>query len=91
LKGEGEGGGQVVTVRVQFIGANPKPETMGLDALPGTVNYFRGKDPKHWRRHIPTYSRVKYAQVYPGVDLVYYGNQRQLEYDFVVAPGPTQP
>ena len=87
LKGEGERGGQVVTVRMKLIGANPKLETTGLDVLPGTVNYFRGKDPKHWRRHIPTYARVKYAQVYPGVDLVYYGNQQQLEYDFVVAPG----
>jgi hypothetical protein len=87
LKGEGEGGDQAVTVRMQLIGANPKPETTGLDALPSKVNYFRGKDSKHWRTHIPTYARVKYAQVYPGVDLVYYGRQRQLEYDFVIAPG----
>jgi beta-propeller repeat-containing protein len=87
LKGEGEGGDQAVTVRMQLIGANPKPETTGLDALPSKVNYFRGKDSKHWRTYIPTYARVKYAQVYPGVDLVYYGRQRQLEYDFVIAPG----
>jgi hypothetical protein len=87
LKGEGEGGDQAVTVCMQLIGANPKPETTGLDALPGKVNSFQGKDPERWRTHIPTYARVKYAQVYPGVDLVYYGLQRQLEYDFVIAPG----
>ena len=51
------------------------------------MNYFTGKNPAKWRRNIPTFSRVKYPQVYPGVDLVYYGNQRQLEYDFVLAPG----
>ncbi len=51
------------------------------------VNYFIGNDPKNWRSGIPTYGKVNYAQVYPGVDLVFYGNQRHLEYDFVVAPG----
>jgi uncharacterized protein (TIGR03437 family) len=54
---------------------------------PGVANYFIGNDPKNWRSGIPTYGKVNYAQIYPGVDLVFYGNQRQLEYDFVVAPG----
>jgi hypothetical protein len=57
-----------------------------VEELPGKVNYFRGNDPKKWQSNIPTYLRVKYESLYPGVDLVYYGNQQQLEYDFIVAP-----
>jgi hypothetical protein len=74
-------------LRIKLIDANCKPTLDGINPLPGTVNYFTAKNPAKWRRNIPTFSRVKYQQVYPGVDLVYYGNQRQLEYDFVVAPG----
>jgi hypothetical protein len=59
----------------------------GLEELPGKSNYFIGNDPKKWRTNVPNYAKVKYTSVYPGVDLVYYGNQRQLEYDFVVQPG----
>lgn len=59
----------------------------GLGELPSKSNYFIGNDPKKWYTNVPTYAKVKYPEVYPGVDLVYYGNQRQLEYDFVVAPG----
>lgn len=51
------------------------------------MNYFIGNDPAKWRTNVPTDAKVKYAGVYLGVDLVYYGNQGQLEYDFVVAPG----
>lgn len=72
---------------MQLLGANPKPQVMGLGELPGKSNYFPSSDPAQWRTNIPTYAKVKYRGVYPGVDLVYYGNQRQLEYDFVVAPG----
>jgi hypothetical protein len=74
-------------VRMQLLGANPAPQVVGLEELPGRSNYFIGNDPKKWRTNVPTYARVKYANVYPGVDLVYYGNQGQLEYDFVVQPG----
>ncbi len=74
-------------LRMQLVGADPKPRISGVDALPGKVNYFHGKDSKQWRTNIPTYAKVKYENVYPGIDLVYYGNQRQLEHDFVVAPG----
>jgi uncharacterized repeat protein (TIGR01451 family) len=59
----------------------------GLEELPGKVNYFIGNDPHQWRTNVATYAKVKYENVYPGVDLVYYGDGRQLEYDFVVAPG----
>jgi uncharacterized protein (TIGR03437 family) len=75
------------TLRMSLIGANPKANAVGLAPQPGVVSYFIGNDPKKWRSGIPTYGKVEYPQVYPGVDLVFYGNQRQLEYDFVVAPG----
>ncbi len=74
-------------LRMQLLSANPDPQVVGLDELPGRVNYFIGNDPQTWRTGIPTYTRVRYQDVYPGVDLVYYGNQGQLEYDLVVAPG----
>jgi hypothetical protein len=59
----------------------------GLEKLPGTANYFVGNDSTKWRSNVPAYARVRYDDLYPGVDLVYYGNQRELEYDFVVRPG----
>jgi len=74
-------------VRLQLVGANPSAAVAGEAELPGKANYFIGNDPKQWRTNVPTYGRVKYQGLYPGVDLVYYGNQGgQLEYDFVVAP-----
>jgi len=76
-----------VALRMSLVGAAPEPLVSGLEEQPGTANYFIGKDPAKWRTNVPTYARVHYRDVYPGVDLVYYGNQRQLEYDFVVAPG----
>ena len=60
---------------------------MGQQELPGTVNYFLGNDPAEWHTNIPTYAQVQYHDVYPGIDLVYYGDRQQLEYDFVVAAG----
>ncbi|MGA2502352.1 MAG: SBBP repeat-containing protein, partial [Tepidisphaeraceae bacterium] len=77
----------VDTLRMSLIGANAKADAVGLAPQPGVVSYFIGNDPKNWRSGIPTYGKVSYAQIYPGVDLVFYGNQRQLEYDFVVSPG----
>jgi hypothetical protein len=75
------------TLRMQLLGADANAEATGVEKLPGTVNYFIGNDPKQWRTNVPTYGKVEYRNVYPGVDLVYYGNQQQLEYDLVVAPG----
>src|ERR1035441_8559999 len=77
----------VDTLRISLIGAVPKTGAVGLAPQSGGVSYFIGNDPKNWRSGIPTYGKVSYPQIYPGVDLVFYGNQRQLEYDFVVAPG----
>ena len=74
-------------LRMKLVGTNPGAAVIGSDELPGKSNYFLGSDPKKWRTNVPSYGQVKYEGVYPGVDLVYYGNQRQLEYDFVVEPG----
>ncbi|HUO05401.1 MAG TPA: SBBP repeat-containing protein, partial [Candidatus Binataceae bacterium] len=75
-------------VRVSLIGADRSAKIEGQDEQTAKANYFIGNDPKKWHRNIPLYSRVKYAGVYPGIDLAYHGsNQEQLEYDFVVAPG----
>src|SRR5215216_3586586 len=74
-------------LRMKFVGSEAKPRVTGQEELPGKVNYIIGKDPKQWRTGVSTYAKVAYRNLYPGVDLVYYGNQRQLEYDFVVSPG----
>ena len=74
-------------LRMRLVGANATARVTGLKELPGKSNYFIGNDPRKWRTDVPNYAKVKYAQVYPGVDLVYYGHQRQLEFDFVVRPG----
>ena len=74
--------------RMKLVGANVNANVTGADELAGKSNYFTGNDPKKWRTNVPNYARVKYPSVYPGVDLIYYGNQSgRLEYDFVVAPG----
>jgi len=73
-------------LRMTLVGSNPMASTTGLEELSGRSNYFIGRDPKQWRTNVPNYGRIRFADVYRGVDLVYYGNQRQLEYDFVVAP-----
>ena len=85
--GAGAEAPEVNVLRMQLVGANPGAAAAGLDELPGKTNYLRGA-PSQWVTDVPHYARVAYPDVYPGVDLVYYGtSQRQLEYDFVVAPG----
>jgi len=74
-------------LRMQLVGANPAPAAAGLDRLPGVSNYLIGNDPSRWHTNVPNFARVQEQGVYPGVDLTYYGSQRQLEYDFTVAPG----
>jgi Beta-propeller repeat len=73
-------------VRMRLLGSNQAAEIVGEDELPGKSNYFIGNDPERWRTKIPHYSRVRYRDLYPGVDLVFYDNGGVLEYDFVVAP-----
>jgi hypothetical protein len=75
-------------IRMKLVGANLNAGVSGAEELPGKTNYFIGNDPSKWRTHVPNYAAVKYADVFPGVDLVYHGNlSGQLEYDFLVAPG----
>ena len=78
---------QSSVVRMRFPGARPNPEVSGLEPLPGRSNYLTGNDPEQWHTDVPHYSRVRYSDLYPGIDLIFYGNQNQLEYDFVVGPG----
>jgi hypothetical protein len=72
-------------LRMKLLGANFAPVLTSEDQLPGVTNYLLGKNPANWRTNIPNYRRVKEHGAYPGIDLVYYGTQGQLEYDFVVA------
>ena len=72
-------------VRMRLVGADAAPTVTGLAPLPGRVHSLVG-DPDRWRRDVPTFARVQYADVYPGISLVFYGREGQLEYDFVVAP-----
>lgn len=76
-------------LRMELTGArNTKAARIDADAaLPGKVNYFIGNDPAKWHTGLSTWAKVRYAGIYPGIDLIYHGNQRQLEYDFVLAPG----
>ena len=79
--------GRAATVGMQLVGADREAKAIPDALLPGRVHYFLGNDPARWQRNVPTFARVRCPSVYPGVDLVYYGSQRALEYDLVVAPG----
>lgn len=76
----------VSVVRMKLVDANPEVEVSGSDRLPGKVNYMIGNNPAKWHRNVPEFARVRYHEVYPGIDLVFYGNAGKLEYDFEVAP-----
>jgi uncharacterized repeat protein (TIGR01451 family) len=73
-------------LRMKLAGANRNARPSATDPLPGKTNYLLGNDPAKWRRNVPQFARVRYANIYPGIDLVFYGTQRRLEYDFEVAP-----
>lgn len=74
-------------VRMELAGANKTAAFSALEPLPGKSNYFIGNDPAKWRTNVPQYRRVLESNVYPGVNLIYYGTQGKLEYDFDIAPG----
>jgi uncharacterized protein (TIGR03437 family) len=74
-------------VKMKLVNANPALQMAGRAELPGKSHYYIGNDPKNWRTNVASYAQVEYQQVWPGIDLVYYGNQRRLEYDFIIAPG----
>ena len=75
------------TLKFKLLGAARNPVVIGEDPQLARVNYFIGRDPAKWHTNVPTYARVRYKNVYPGIDVVYYGNHRQMEYDFVIAAG----
>jgi hypothetical protein len=74
-------------VYMQIFGANPAGRPVGQEELAGKVNYFIGNDPAKWHTNIPTFGRVEYPNIYPGISLAYYGGPSGLEYDFVLSPG----
>ena len=77
----------MTAIRMRFEGANPAPQINATERLTKKTNYFIGNDPKKWHSDVASYGKVKYSGLYPGVDLVFYGDHGKLEYDFVVAPG----
>jgi hypothetical protein len=76
-----------IVLRMALVGAASDAPARGFEELPGKANYLTGRDRSNWRTSIPTYAKVRYRNVYPGIDLVYYGSQRRLEHDFIVAAG----
>ena len=77
----------VSVLRTTLLGGNAAAKLTGVERLITTTNYFIGRDPRKWKTNVPNYAKVKYSGVYPGVDLVFYGNKNLLEYDFTVSPG----
>ncbi|KAF0247421.1 MAG: hypothetical protein FD167_3179, partial [bacterium] len=74
-------------VRMQFLNSNPTAKIEPLNERLGKTNYFIGNNQENWHTNLPTYHKVKYSEVYPGIDAVYYGNQQQIEYDLILKPG----
>ncbi len=85
--GGGQKGQTSTAVEMKFAGANLDAQVAGSDRLPGHSNYFIGNDPSRWLRNVPQFGRVAYREVYPGIDLAFYGKEGRLEYDFNVTPG----
>ncbi len=74
-------------IRMHLVGGNAQPQISAGDQLPGHSNYFIGNDRSQWHSNVAQFARVSYRDVYPGVNLAFYGKQKQLEFDFIVAPG----
>jgi len=78
---------QNATIRLNVIGGNAQPQIVASGPLPGHSNYFIGNDRSQWHANVAQFARVSYRDVYPGVDMAFYGGEKQLEFDFIVAPG----
>ncbi len=76
-----------MVLSAQFVGANPDAEIIGEDRSSYKCGYIIGNDPSKWRTDIPNYSSITYKNIYPGIDLKYYGNGHGMKYDFIVSPG----
>ena len=87
--GSGPPGAAGVTsaLRMRLVNGKPRPRIRGESRLRGKSHYLRGADPRQWRLDVPTFSKVRYRQVYPGIDLIFYGNGRRLEFDFRLDSG----
>ena len=84
-------GGRTSEVHLRLTGGNSEATIAGVDELPGRSNYFIGNDPSRWHTQVPQYRKARMEGIYPGTDLVFYGNPQQLEYDFHVQPGADPP
>ena len=78
---------ETMLIKAKFVGANPNLQMTGVDMMEYKCNYFIGNDPNEWHTDVPNYSALLYEQIYDGINLKYYGNGRQMEYDFIVSPG----
>jgi len=78
---------ETMMIKADFVGSNPTPRVVGEGLLEYKCNYFLGNDPANWRTDVPNYQAMVYEDIYPGIDLKYYGNGKQMEYDFIVSPG----
>ena len=83
----GDSGSSCFVINLGLEGANPDPLITGCKEFPGKSNYFTGNNPEKWITNVPHYARIEYREIYPGIDLAYYGRGGQLEYDFIVSPG----
>jgi hypothetical protein len=75
------------SLKIALVGGNPNPAVEGVDRLASRTDYFLGNQPSAWKRNVPHFARVRYRNSYPGIDMVYFGSGKRLEYDFVVSPG----
>jgi len=78
---------EISVLRLKWIGANPHPQMVAENPLPGKINYLVGRDPARWHTNLPTYARVRYRDLFPGIDAVFYGTEGEIEYDLVLSPG----
>ncbi|MCP4633301.1 MAG: hypothetical protein GY855_10280, partial [candidate division Zixibacteria bacterium] len=78
---------ETMMIKASFVGANLNPKMIGESIIEYKCNYFIGNDPNKWHTGVPNYQSVVYEDIYTGIDLKYYGNGKQMEYDFIVSPG----
>jgi hypothetical protein len=87
VAGTGAETGGSARIDIAPVDGSPTPTIAATEQLPAKVHRFVGSDPSEWRRNISTAARVRVSQLYDGIDLEYYGTERDIEYDFIVAPG----
>ena len=87
LSGQGASEPSESILRLRWLGVSDEAVVAGIEELPGKSNYLIGRDSTKWQTNVPNYAKVRYRDLYPGVDLLYYGDGGRLEYDLVVAPG----